>query len=127
MIQNKHYKIARITRVILTDDSWQNKTNHDTKPTDVFRIAESNQVRVELSMDVYAYNSLIDNYPLAKGRCDEDSVPNTFYFEAKVNPDFLGLINFIMNNAGHVEIISPPELKEKVQERINKLLKDLKK
>ena len=125
--KNKHFKLSRITRVIHTDNPWQHEARHDIKPTDVFRIAKANQIRVELGMDVYAYNSLIDNYPMAKGRCDAGSLPNTFYFEAKVNPDFLGLINFIMNNAGHVEIISPPELKEKVRERINILLKDLEK
>ncbi|MEM6318640.1 MAG: WYL domain-containing protein [Bacteroidota bacterium] len=124
--QNKHFKLSRITRVIKTDNPWQNEANHYVKPTDVFRIAMDNQVRVELGMDVFAYNSLIDNYPMARGRCDEGSKPNTFYFQAKVNPKFLGLTNFIMNNAGHVEIISPPELKEKVRERINILLQDLK-
>lgn len=121
----KHFKLSRIDRVIVSDVSWNYKNKHDPKPTDVFRIAMANQKLVELNIDVYAYNSLIDNYPKAKGECDTGSEPNTFYFQAKVNPLFLGLINFIMNNAGHVEIISPPELKEKVRERINILLKDL--
>jgi len=121
--QNKHFKLSRINRVINTNNPWQYKNKHDIKPTDVFRIAMANQVRVELNMDVYAYNSLIDNYPLAKGRCDDGSELNTFYFQAKVNPEFLGLINFIMNR--HVDIISPPELKDEVRKRINKLLKDL--
>lgn len=121
----KHFKLSRITRVEQTEIPWQFKDKHDERPTDVFRIAMGNQIMVELNMDVYAYNSLIDNYSLARGKCDEGIKPNTFYFQSKVNPQFLGLINFIMNNAGHVEIISPPKLKEKVRERINLLLKNL--
>jgi len=125
--QIKHFKLSRIERVHITDIPWANKTKHTIKPTDVFRIAKGGQKMVELKMDVYAYNSLIDNYPKAKGECMTGSENNTFHFQTKVNPDFLGLINFIMNNAGHVEVISPPELKEKVRERVNILLKDLEK
>lgn len=125
--RNKHFKLSRINRVIITDHSWQHESKHVIKPTDVFRIAMANQVMVQLKIDVYAYNSLIDNYPKAKGECDPGSKPNTFYFQSKVNPEFLGLINFIMNNAGHVEIISPLELKNEVRKRINTLLKDLEK
>lgn len=123
--KNKHYKISRIVRVEINDIDWKYQEQHDEKPTDVFRIAEKNQKLVQLQIDVYAYNSLIDNYPQAKGVCEPGSIPNTFEFQAKVNPKFLGITNFIMNNAGHVKIIFPPELKEKVRERVNILLRDL--
>jgi predicted DNA-binding transcriptional regulator YafY len=121
----KHFKLSRIERVQLTDHPWAFQGKHDAKPTDVFRIAMGNQVLVQLKMDVYAYNSLIENFPKAKAECDTGSEPNTFEFQSKVNPQFLGLINFIMNNAGHVEIISPEELKDQVRKRINILLNDL--
>ena len=123
----KHFKLSRIERVHITDTPWQYENKHIEKPTDVFRIAKGGQKIVQLKIDVYAYNSLIDNYPKAKGECDPGIESNTFDFQCKVNPEFLGLINFIMNNAGHVEILSPIELKEKVRERINILLKDLEK
>lgn len=123
--KNKHFKLSRIERVLLTDTPWASEEKHNIKPTDVFRIAMANQIMVQLKIDVYAYNSLIDNYPKAKGECDSGTSPNTFFFQCKVNPQFLGLINFIMNNAGHVEIIAPIELKEKVRERVNILLADL--
>jgi len=123
--QIKHFKLSRIERVRITDTPWTNKAKHKIKTTDVFRIAMNNQKMVHLKMDVYAYNSLIDNYPKAKGECMPGTEQNTFDFQSKVNPKFLGLTNFIMNNAGHVEIISPMELKEKVRERVNILLESL--
>lgn len=121
----KHFKLSRIDTVIIGEDDWKYKRRHDERPTDVFRIAMKGQVWVELTIDVYAYNSLIDNYPKAKGECQKMNTPHTFHFQSKVNPKFLGLTNFIMNNAGHVKIISPPTLKEKVREKITILLKDL--
>ena len=123
--QIKHFKLSRIERIQITDTPWQYESKHRSKPTDVFRIAMDDQVMVHLSMDVYAYNSLIDNYPTAKGACIAGSAPNTFDFQDRVNPEFLGLVNFIMNNAGHVEILGPEILKEKVRERANLLLTNL--
>ena len=121
----KHFKLSRIERVRLTNQSWQHEDQHNPKPTDVFRIAMANQVLVRLKIDVFAYNSLIDNYPKAKGACMPGAIPNTFDFQTKVNPEFLGLTNFIMNNTGHVEIISPPSLIEKVKEKATILLESL--
>lgn len=121
----KHFKLSRIDTVLLREDDWKYERRHDERPTDVFRIAMKGQVWVELTIDVYAYNSLIDNYPKAKGDCELTSTSNTFHFQSKVNPKFLGLTNFIMNNAGHVKIISPPELNEKVREKATILLKSL--
>lgn len=124
-IKIKHFKLSRIDRVVISEESWEYENRHHIKPTDVFRIAMANQKMIQLEIDVYAYNSLIDNYPLARGKCRPIGDGNNFDFQDKVNPKFLGLINFIMNNAGHVKIISPSELKEKVQERVNILLKEL--
>jgi len=121
----KHFKLSRIERIQITDTPWQHETKHHRKATDVFRIAMDNQVLVCLNIDVYAYNSMIDNYPKAKADCMPGAVPNTFNFQSRVNPEFLGLSNFIMNNAGHVEIISPESLKEKVRERAKMLLDSL--
>lgn len=123
--QIKHFKLSRIERIQITDTPWLHESKHRSKPTDVFRIAMDDQVMVHLSMDVYAYNSLIDNYPTAKGVCLAGSTPNTFDFQDRVNPEFLGLVNFIMNNAGHVEILGPTSLKEKVRERAKALLDSL--
>ena len=121
----KHFKLSRIERIQITDTPWQHETKHHRRATDVFRIAMDNQILVSLNMDVYAYNSLIDNYPKAKGDCMSGTLPNTFNFQSRVNPQFLGLVNFIMNNAGHVEIISPEGLKDRVRERARALIKSL--
>lgn len=121
----KHFKLSRIDLVEITPNAWSHGKQHERKSTDVFRIAMNGQQLVELQIDVYAYNSLIDNYPKAKADCQFYQQSNSFHFQSRVNPLFLGLTNFIMNNAGHVKIISPPELKKKVRQQIDILLEHL--
>jgi len=124
---NRHFKLSRIERVELTDTTWQYENKHMYQYTDVFRIANNNQVPVHLRLQVYAYNDLIESYPKALSEILPAAEPNTFDFETKVNAEFLGLMNFIMGNFKHIEIIEPQELKDKVEERAKEILEKIKK
>jgi len=124
---NRHFKLSRIERVELTDTTWQYESKHMYQYTDVFRIANNNQVPVHLRLQVYAYNDLIESYPKALSEILPAAEPNTFDFETKVNAEFLGLMNFIMGNFKHIEIIEPQELKDKVEERAKEILEKIKK
>ena len=124
---NRHFKLSRIERVKLTDDTWQYEDKHHYKYTDVFRIADNNQTSVHLRLRVYAYNDLIETYPKALSEILPAAEPNTFDFETRVNHQFLGLMNFIMGNFQHVEIIAPQQLKDRVEEEAKLILEKLKK
>ena len=102
----KHFKLNRFDRVHLTDIKWQYSKHHDPKYTDIFRIANNKREPVELILDVYAYNALMENYPNARSHITIGGEPNTFHFQGEINADFLGLTNFILGNRGHVEILS---------------------
>jgi len=123
--KNAHFKLSRIDRVIPTDHPWSFKADHRYKYTDVFRMANNDQKLVQLKLDVWGYNALIEQYPKALADISPSADPNVFEFQSKVNGEFLGIIPFIMGNAEHVEIIYPPALKTAIQEEARKILKKL--
>lgn len=120
--KTSHFKLSRIERVVLTETTWCPDHNREYRYTDVFRIADNNQVSIHLRLQVYAYNALIEAYPKALSDILPASEPNTFDFETKVNHQYLGLMNFILGNYGQLTIIRPQELKEKVMTEAQKIL-----
>lgn len=119
---SNHFKLSRIERVIPTDDDWQYPHKHHYKYTDVFRIADDQQEMVQLRLNVWGYNALVEAFPKSRADITAGSEPNTFEFQARVNRHFLGLVNFIMGNADHVEVVYPERLIHKVQEESQKNL-----
>ncbi len=117
-----HFRLSRIERVVPTDIAWAFKSKHDYKYTDVFRIADNDQVLVQLRLKVWGYNALVEAFPKARAEITPGSQPNTFEFQSKVNGQFLGLINFIMGNADNVEVLHPDRLKERICEEAKKVL-----
>jgi predicted DNA-binding transcriptional regulator YafY len=122
---SRHYRLSRIERVIATGIPWQYTTSHQQKITDVFRIADNDQEFVHLTLDVFAYNSLTEEFPLTRTYIETGSEPNTFDFQCKVNSDFKGLLNFLMSNAQHIHIHSPDSLKEKMLAEAKVILKKM--
>lgn len=117
-----HFKLSRIERVVPTEEDWTCEEKHHYKYTDVFRIADDQQEYVQLRLDVWGYNALLEAFPKARAEITPGAEPDTFVFEAKVNAQFLGLINFIMGNADHVVILNPERLKVKIREEAKKIL-----
>jgi len=115
---NRHFLLSRIERVKVLDQSWQHEDLHSFQRTDVFRIANNEQVLVELRLDIYAYNILVETYPKALSEIFPDEEPNKYFFQSKVNKDFKGITNYILGNAAQakIEIVGPEALRERVRE-----------
>lgn len=120
---SRHYRLSRIERVTITDDAWAYESHHREKITDVFRIADNDQVQVQLTVDAFAYNSLVEEFPLTLSYLQPDSSPNSWFFQCAVNRDFKGILNFIMANAGHVKIHAPDELRSRACAEAENILK----
>lgn len=120
--KTSHFRLSRIERVILTDEDWAYQHKHHYKYTDVFRIADDEQVYVQLRLDVWGLNALTEAFPKARAEIIPGAEEKTFIFEAKVNAKFMGLINFIMGNAEHVEVLHPEALKEKIRLEAEKII-----
>lgn len=122
----RHFKLNRFKRIHITTEEWEFSQYHDHKYTDVFRIANNKKVNVALNLDVYAFNALMENYPKARGDISDGSAPNTFHFQSDINADFLGLTNFILGNRGHVQILSPENLKTHIINEAQKIIDSIK-
>ena len=121
--ETNHFRLSRIERVRLTDQPWNASNKHQYKYTDVFRIADNNQIAIHLKLQVYAYNVLIEHYPKAISQIMVSSEPNIFDFETQVNHKFLGLMGFILGNYAHIEIVEPQELRKAVKSHSNEIIK----
>ena len=112
----RHYKLSRIEEVIIMDLPWEYTNHHRTKITDVFRIADNQQLQVRLTVDVFAYNSLTEEFPQSVYHLVSGKLPNTWDFDGPVNHAFKGITNFILSNAAHVTIHSPDALRIHIRE-----------
>lgn len=121
-MQARHFRLSRIERVELLEESWQYEQRHLSRATDVFRIASNDQLMVKLRLSVQAYNYLIETYPMATAYTEPDNKENHFLFQAKVNASFFGLANFIMGYAQDVEILGPVALREHIKELAAKII-----
>lgn len=122
---SKHFKLSRIERVVILDQGWTHQNRHILKPTDVFRIADPNQEWVHLKLNVRAYNLLIEAFPKALSEVSESAVPGYFEFESKVNHQFFGLLEFVLSNFQHLEILEPASLKVRVREQATIILENI--
>lgn len=123
---SRHFRLSRIERVQLSDAPWQYETAHRVKITDVFRIADNQQVNVHLLLDIFAYNSLTEEFPLSLTYLEKGAADNTYDFQCKVNHQFIGISNFILSNAAHVEILSPVALREKIRVKAEEIAQKFK-
>ncbi len=104
----RHFRISRIARVRLLDQTWQFEGHHNIQRTDVFRIVNNNQINVHLRLSVGAYNELVERYPLTRSYIQETADPNYFDFQCNVNAEFYGLSNFILGFYHlHIEVLAP--------------------
>ena len=119
-----HFRISRVTKLEITDTPWAFESHHNTQTTDIFRIHDNKQTRVNLRMGVGAYNALLETFPISKAYITEaPDKPNQFDLECKVNHEFFGLMNFIMANYNSIISISEPyELIQSVRSEAKKLL-----
>lgn len=122
---NRHFRLSRIERVEILDTQWKFKKEHKPKITDVFRIANPDQIWIHLELKNQAYNFLAENYPKAISEIHPTSDQNTWSFETAANANFYGLTNFIMAHYEHIEIIEPIDLQEHIRLKAKALLEKL--
>jgi predicted DNA-binding transcriptional regulator YafY len=117
----RHFRISRISRVKLNEETWSFEGHHKILRTDPFRIVDNNQINVHLRLSVGASNELTSKYPITKTYIMETGDPDIFDFQCSVNERFLGLSNFILGyfNLG-IEVVSPDSLRDILNNAISK-------
>ncbi len=120
----RHFRLDRTDRVeVIEDLPWAHQGKHRIEPTDAFRIAMVKQTRVHLTLNVAAYNELVERFPQARSYVEPGSEPDTFDFDAPVNAEFRGLLPFVMGHWAGVEIHGPEGLRERCREVAREILK----
>jgi predicted DNA-binding transcriptional regulator YafY len=119
----RHFRISRIERITQLDDDWENEGKHNIIATDIFKIANKDQVKVHLRIKTGGYNELIERYPLSKGFLTASADKADEYdLECMVNRNFYGLQNFLLGYHEYVvEIIENEELRNHMNEKLNKI------
>lgn len=119
--QSRHYRLSRIERVVILEQSWLFESDHRYGITDVFGIVDNQQVNVHLILDVYAYNSLSEQFPATKAYLVPGNEDHTWDFQAAVNHQFKGILPFVMAQALHLKILHSPELRQAVASSAEKI------
>lgn len=106
--ENRVFKISRIGKVCLLQDSWSNEESHQTSKTDCFRISGFTQTPIKLELSIMAKNLLIEEYPLAE--IDLRHEDDKWILETNVS-GMEGVGRFVIGLASDVRVIDSPELK----------------
>lgn len=118
--ENRIFKISRIGRVSLLDDSWCNEERHEKSKTDCFRISSFEQSRVKLELSIMAKNLLIEEYPLAEKDIRKEG--DKWILETMVS-GMEGVGRFFLGLAHEIKILESDELKEYTRKFVERYLK----
>lgn len=118
--ENRVFKISRIGRVSLLDDSWCNEEIHEKSKTDCFRISSFEQSRVKLELSIMAKNLLIEEYPLAEKDIRKEG--DKWILDTMVS-GMEGVGRFFLGLAHEIKILESDELKEYTRKFIERYLK----
>ena len=117
--ENRVFKISRIGKVCLLQDSWSNEKSHQTSKTDCFRISGFTQTPIKLELSLMAKNLLIEEYPLAE--IDLRHEDDKWILETNVS-GMEGVGRFVIGLASDVRVIDSPELKTYIKTFVSNYL-----
>ena len=105
---NKLFKISRIKKVVLMEDTWQFEDEHKANLLDCFRIGGESKIPVKVEMSLKARNLLIEEYPLSEQFIIQNS-DNRYLFDGWITaPDGMG--RFVLGLPGEFYKIETKEL-----------------
>lgn len=120
--QCKQFRLSRMDRVTVLDDTWQYETSHIVPFTDAFRMSAARpKCKVALRLNLKAYNLLIEEYPLSAGYIAPQD--EGFLLTLPI-ADFHGIGRFVLGLIGDVQVISPVSFKKFLQERVKIIVDD---
>lgn len=118
--ENRVFKISRIGKVCLLQDSWSNEESHQTSKTDCFRISSFEQIPVKLELSLMAKSLLVEEYPLAE--MDLRHEDDKWILETMVS-GMEGVGRFVLGLLNEIKIIDSPALEDYIDNYVNNFLK----
>ena len=120
--ENRVFKISRIGKVCLLQDSWSNEESHQTSKTDCFRISSFEQSPVKLELSLMAKSLLVEEYPLAE--MDLRHEDDKWILETMVS-GMEGVGRFVLGLLNEIKIIDSPALEDYIDNYVNNFLKHM--
>lgn len=118
--ENRVFKISRIGKVCLLQDSWSNEESHQTSKTDCFRISSFEQSPIKLELSLMAKSLLVEEYPLAE--MDLRHEDDKWILETMVS-GMEGVGRFVLGLLNEIKIIDSPALEDYIDNYVNNFLK----
>ncbi|MDL5047977.1 WYL domain-containing protein [Oscillatoria amoena NRMC-F 0135] len=117
--QCKYFKLERIGEVMVLDKPYKFQKMHEKTSTDIFGITGRRETWVTLRLSLRAYVLMREEFPLAQPYLEKEETgeTKTYIFNGPVL-NFKGVGRFVMGLADEVTIVSPPEFKNYVKEKI---------
>lgn len=110
--ENRVFKISRIDRVSILEDTWVNENKHQKSKTDYFRISGFTQTPVKLELSMMAKNLLLEEFPLADK--DLKNIDGKWILETTVS-GMEGVGRFVIGLAKEIRILDSEPLKEYIR------------
>lgn len=118
--ENRVFKISRIGKVCILQDSWSNEESHQTSKTDCFRISSFEQIPVKLELSLMAKSLLVEEYPLSE--MDLRHEDDKWILETMVS-GMEGVGRFVLGLLNEIKIIDSPALEDYIDNYVNNFLK----
>lgn len=115
--QCKLFKIDRAESVIPVPEPWKHRHLHRQLPMDVFRMCGADQHAISVTMDVFARNLLLDEYPLAENFLQQ--IGPSQYRLSCILHRYEGALRFFTSVLEHIWIEEPVELVDLLRTKID--------
>ncbi len=120
--QNKIFRISRIGKVVITDESWTEERWHEEMEADCFRCYGKDWERVILRLNTRAKNLLAEEFPSALA--DLEPKGDGWILDTKVR-SMKGIGRFVIGVGKDVEIIAGEPLREYILDYLDELRSSL--
>lgn len=115
----KTFKIARIHRVKVLDESWENRDKHTSYFTDMFGFSGEEEFRVKLRVGFLARRILMEEYGVPKKLFIEDGEKHWIYYCRVCS--FLGIGRFVLGLASDIEVLENEDFLSYLDEKVKEI------
>ncbi|GAB1374892.1 hypothetical protein MASR1M46_17800 [Bacteroidales bacterium] len=111
----KYFRVERIGSVDVSEVSWQNREQHRSIATDIFRFSGESPRPIKLKLSMVAATLLTEEFPLSEQYLSKRS-DNEFILECDLF-DYQGAARFVLGLCNEIEIIESEEFVKYLNEK----------
>jgi predicted DNA-binding transcriptional regulator YafY len=117
----KHFKLERISSVIILSKSQRNTSSHAQAKSDIFGIDGTSETWIKLRLNLRSYLLLREEFPKSIPYLKKEE---EYLFNGPVR-SFNGIGRFVLGLMDSVEIVGPPKFKNYIKEKCKLMAESL--